>query len=571
MKKRNRILRRCLTLTLTLLLALGCLWPSLVTDAAEFSIDESGFSTPKIDHCTLYIWRRGFPTADSNDDVGVKRDMLIVWDGKYFLKWDPNFSSTMVRLFPMYHGSDKEDLNTDHLGWADAYEPWLAGVKKGKEGEITWKNGRYPYDGTNSWDKAGKYPNGYPHGWYMYTVDYPSNAGLVSSLPFNYSALEKADIAGSLKPVNATLPFACYAGKSQNASAYGLGIHHAYFTSNYDVWLASDHRLHTSNENHTWSADVQLTYIRATLDYWKAGDKFANNGKHSFADSTWRVLNSNNKKVTIESNGKGYVEITTDGFADNQDKNDLYYISGSTSRMFGYMALAHQGSVFRTVGNAKQKKYNSKTADTENGRSPHLADGKDEFDVYWCESIIMDFLQTNFPIEDGQVSNLDGPIAIANGTVITVKDGGTLTIDDWVANNGTIKIEKGGTLYIQDNACLNRLNDGAHDGGGIICEGLILVGPNGKLVGGGVDGIQLKGSGHIVNYGLVASENFKVENPYSIENRDGGVVFTGEGSGVTGSGMGTWGNPVSAAGYMEKGKIEPTCVVSLAPNAIYNN
>ena len=61
--KRNKILRRGVKLILLLVLALGCLWPCLTTNAAEFSIDGSGFQDPTIDHQTLYIWRRGLPEA----------------------------------------------------------------------------------------------------------------------------------------------------------------------------------------------------------------------------------------------------------------------------------------------------------------------------------------------------------------------------------------------------------------------------------------------------------------------------------------------------------------------------
>lgn len=572
MKKRKKYLRRGLTLALTLLLALGCLWPSLVTDAAEFSIDDSGFEDPKIDHTTLYVWRRGFPEAVQDDDVGRKRDVLLVWDGMYYLKCTPSFTSKMVDMYPMYHSGKPHKLKVGHLGLGLGTDFWTwDGMNWDTAGNITWKNGWFPYDGTNGWNKGSRYyPNGYPHGYYMYTVDYSSSAGLVSSLPFRYNALNQADIAGSLEAVG-DLPFGAYVGKSGDEPIYGLGVKYISGGTVKDVWVASEHKIHTWNDDHWYTADDQYTYIRASLDYWNAQEKFTVNGSHSLADSAWRLVPGSGKQVSVETVGEGFTaKYNDDGFADNEDKDDLYNLYHG--HMFGYMSLAHSGGNFRTVGNAKQWQYNYKY-DTghSGGKSPDLANNQDQFDVYWCEPIIMDYLQTSFSIQNGQVSNFDGPMAITKGTVITVKDGGTLTINGWVANNGTIKVEKGGTLYIQDDACLNRLNDGGHEGGAIISEGLIIVGSNAKLVGGGLEGIKLKGNAHVVNYGLVSSENFLIENSYAIENRMNGVVFSGSGNGVIGSGMGTWGNSATAAGFSERGKVEDVCYVSLAPNAIYNN
>ena len=152
----------------------------------------------------------------------------------------------------------------------------------------------------------------------------------------------------------------------------------------------------------------------------------------------------------------------------------------------------------------------------------------------------------------------------------------------WCANNGTIIVEPGGTLYVQKDACLNRMafpeQYEDHKGGTIISEGLILVGENAKLCGGGMEGIHLKDGCHVINYGLVTSENFIVDNAYTIENRGNGVVFYGSGNGILGSGMGTWANPAGPDGYKEKGSYEPVCFTNLTAgsagyvaNAIYND
>lgn len=587
--KRKPIIRRCVMLLMTLLLAGGCFWPALTATASDFSIDDSGFVSPKYDHQTLYIWRRGMPVAVQEEDVGYKRDLLICWDGKYYLKSTTDLFNKIKKMYPTYHGSSPHDLNVEHLDWGLHHNFWT-GVNWNYASEITWENGYYPYDGTNSWNKGRTYyPNGYPQGWYMYYVDYSTSAALVSTLPFNYDSMSDSDIACTLTKTD-NLPFGAYVGTAEGEKAYGIGIpyaggpHIGPGTASYGAWLSAEHKLHTWNDDFWYKSDEQNTYIRATLDYWEAGEKdtlFTNNTGRSRANSTWRIVpKSGAKTVSIETIGKGTtVKYNDDGFADNDDKNDLYHLWRTD--VFGYMAFGHEGSTFRTVGNANQWAYNNMyDAGHSNGRHPKLLNGRDQFDVFWCEPKLIDYLQTPIEVANGQVTNLDGPMC--NNSTITVKEGGTLTIRNWVANLGTIIIEPGGTLYIQKDACLvrmslpNQYED--HKGGTIISEGLILVGDNAKLCGGGMEGIHLKDGCHVVNYGLVTSENFIVDNPYTIENRAGGVTFFGSGNGVIGSGMGTWANTVSSSGYKERGTYEPTCVTNLAPgsngyvaNAIYND
>ena len=591
--KRKRLFRRGLMLLMTLLLVGGCFWPALTADASDFSIDDSGFVNPTYDHQWLYIWRRGMPTASRESDVRYKRDILIIWDGIYYLKSTSAMIRKIKELYPTCVNGDTHDLNVGHLYMGTGVGAVGVGVGFGwyhYPSEITWNNGYFPYDGTNGWNKDLKYyyPNGYPHGWYMYTVPYANVAGLVSSLPFNYSMLDDADITATLQEIQ-DLPFGAYVGRLSNYNnevGYGIGLRDV--GTVWDYWVTADQEIHTWNDDHWYKADEQNTYVRATLDYWSTSRSVEYFPENGFAGArlreyySWRLVpHEGTKKVSIETFGKGNVHrYNDDGFADNEDKDDLYHLY-SYGTLFGCMAFAHTGNVFLTVGNANQYEYDYKYDDGHyNGRHPYLEDGQDLFDVYWCDRQRVNFLQTDISVANGQVVNLEGPMC--NNATITVKEGGTLTITNWVANLGTIIVEPGATLYVQKDACLVRMrlpdNLENHEGGTIVSEGLIIVGENAKLCGGGKDGIHLKDGCHVVNYGLVTSENFVVDNPYTIENRDNGAVFYGSGNGVTGSGMGTWGNTTSSAGYKERGKVEPTCFTNLipgsegyVPNAIYKD
>ncbi len=581
MKRKHFFLRGALLLA-TLALSGVCLWPTLTAEASDFSIDDSGFVDPTYDHQTLYIWRRGMPEANRQSDIGYKRDLLITWDGKYYLKSTTDFYNKMVNMYPTQEGSDAHDLNVDHLDPALHHGFW-AGYDWDYAWEITWENGYYPYDGHSDFASSSKrdYPSGYPQGWYMYYVDYGSSAGLVSSLPMNFSAMNEADISATLTETK-DLPFGAYVGTETGsypngtavtAKAYGIGIRLKGGGSSTGVWVASEHKIHTWNDDHWWTSDEQNTYIRASLDYWSAGgdkDNFRTNGNHSKANSAWQVVaHDGTKKVSIETLGFGYTsKYNDDGFADNQDTDDLYHLYHGG--LFGGMALAHNGSTFRTVGNAYQWAYNYKyDKGHSGGRHPKLQNGADLFDVFWCDEQRINYLQTDIQVANGQVTNLEGPMC--NNATITVKEGGTLTITNWVCNLGTIIVEPGGTLYVQKDACLCRMRLADqyedHKGGTIISEGLILVGENAKLCGGGMEGIHLKNGCHVVNYGLVSSENFIIDNAYTVENRQNGVTFYGSGNGIVGSGFGTWAQPASSSGYMERGKMEPTCFTNLTPGA----
>ena len=252
--------------------------------------------------------------------------------------------------------------------------------------------------------------------------------------------------------------------------------------------------------------------------------------------------------------------------------SDYNEVGDLTSR-YPKVALGHWGGNFETRGNFN----GNHVLDTFNGSRSNLA-GADQnefsFRCFHAIPVIMSCLSTDFTVESGQVTNLDGPIAITNGAVITVKDGGTLTIDGWVMNNGTIKVEEGGTLYVQDGACLNKLNDEVdHQSGGIISNGLIIVGEGSKLIGGGVNGIQLLNGSHVVNYGCLASENFTIKQDHTVENRDRGFVLTGSGNGVVNSGNTTYETPLDYSGrtFAERGAVESVCFVSIVDNAIYSN
>ena len=207
----------------------------------------------------------------------------------------------------------------------------------------------------------------------------------------------------------------------------------------------------------------------------------------------------------------------------------------------------------------------------------HQDVNKSFFRIFWAEPITLNFYRKSFSIVDGQVINIDGPACIAENTVYRVKSGGVLALTDWIINNGVIIVEEGGTLLIQDNTDayghkrygLLSSQVGSGDAGGrIACDGTIIIMPGCKIFGGGTYGIQLGYGASVVNYGVLASENFTCSSSYTIENRgDNSHVFAG--SGVIGSGFSLTNFQITSNTYPCKGNVETNYKVEMAVNAVY--
>lgn len=309
-------------------------------------------------------------------------------------------------------------------------------------------------------------------------------------------------------------------------------------------WGATD----SDRDNYVIRAAVATRYYG-----WFAKEEISADGKKQY------VFFGPGSKAFIRENGK----TQTDGDRERNMHNRSPLIQ-----------LGHNETNLATFGEVRNDGY-SWQQDIWNGGSIWyniVQKYNTRFTCYYAERVPVRVLKTDTRVVDGQVSELAGPVLITNNPTITVEDGGTLVVSNWVMNNGKIIVEEGGTLYLSDNASLNRYEDGGNTGGGIICSGLIIVGENAKLIGGGVDGIQLKNGAHVVNYGCLASENFSCVEDHTIENRGQGFVRYGAGNAVEGSGSLTFETPLDYSGRSFAGRItgysNPS--VSVNDDAIYN-
>ena len=609
--KRKLSLKRTAAAALTAVMGLACLWPGLTAKAVDISIDDSAFRDPTITKMTIYHWIEGIPGYSWSQTFGKKFPVLMTWDDQYYFKIKQSVADQMD-----YHVSgDGEDS--------------LLNGQSGNKKDSGYVNGSFEADGQ------------YPHGYYLQNSGYPgtllseldavnfpllSQNGSLYSLsipecipnlivcwPGNTNSALTPD--GNYNRMHANTRYAIEVDLPQTYAWYSADYVGDYYTDgglrqgeNYLVGVRRDYCEHwiTPGDISTLWIDVHnqangfywsLYALNKTVaTEWVKQDKWFTEVKSTYSDfADGGVEHAYNTYPFVDyfcwygaertANGKKYACFWTLGswihgkpFYLCDEMGDYDECKDLTSR-YPKISLGHWLGNFETRGNFN----GNDVLDTFKGSRNNLhGANQDEFSFrcFYAKPETIDCLSTDFTVENGQVSNLDGPIAITNNATITVKDGGTLSIDGWVMNNGKIVVEEGGTLYLQDGACLARFNEGTSYGGGIISRGLVIVGEDAKLVGGGADGLQLLNGSHVVNYGCVASENFKVVNSHTIENRDKGFVLHGSGNGVTNFGSVTYQTPLSystdssghyTGSFAERGKVLDTCSdnVSSVPNAIY--
>ena len=618
MKKKSIILKSIAGVLLTAVVAVTLVSAGPVR-ASSFVIDDSIWGQYTTDSMTVYYWRKGTPPNEKN---GTVYPVLICWGGSnnrsYYWVLNQKFFS---------NENERSDLNY-------TYNYPLITWDNLDEYSIVRDNARYPYKiYRNEWtlyDRPKEWSHYLP-GQYQYYVQFGNDEDcLTSKLPFSLDVLEEQGRMISLEEINVPCfvgfgerdydydsdPSYVYAYGTKYMSTQLFGIliktpsgiknsrykltgdnKYAWFTSMYDIVLDEDNNLLWGGTRgyFVWHPEPVFTTTYKVDDEYR--EQYYNPDTQEFWCMLWEVerreqdyTDSAGHIFTAFAPGKYIIHNRTGMTLERVGSPDVSnYLDSFTAMMAGEL-YNHCSMGLRWLGNSIYTQgswdfYWTRTFNGLDGGGQMHAPGsqRELFSIYYATPVTMDVINTSRVVEKGQVCNLDGPILINENCVITVKEGGTLTITaaseangvdlGWVMNNGKIVVEKGGTLYIQKGACLNKYNTKNANGGGIICEGLVIVDEGAKLCGGGVDGLQFKDGSHVINYGAIISENFYIENDHTIENRgDKAIVFHGKGNGITGSGYGLFTGEVTSSGFPERGAVLETVsdnVDSIA-NAIYS-
>ena len=582
--KRRFSIRRAAVLTLTLALVLGCFWPSLTAEASDLTIDTSNFSDVTIDHFNIYFWHKGLPV--NNSVIALNEyQVLMTWKGQYYFVPGKSFAEDCGK-------NVSADYDTSFWSGAASFDN-ADGISNDSD-DSGRANGKFAPDGR------------YPHGVFKQNMLYHSNALLATIPLLNVQNLQTYGVAVTLE-VPEQLPILIptgvdnkYAIRINMPSSYGLGTTGSAYTTyggfrtGENYLLGVRHDQYRVSENifgvdvrsdniFSWSLYGMNDNTLAKMDSGSWNSYIRNFARQSF---TGRGYGDRGPKLAtigweVRQVGDRYA-FRMEGFQINDTKSRvshgswLDYSDGDElewliARRPWVCLCWNSNGCFESRGNQTDGEWYNAILNGTLSNWYGATRANMTFECYYAEPVLTNKLNTSFSVENGQVSNFDVATYISEGTVITVKEGGTLSITGWLMNNGTIKVEEGGTLYIQDGGCVNRFNDGKHTGGGIISNGLVLVGEGSKLIGGGMDGIQLLEGSHLVNYGCVASENFRITVDHSLENRGDGFVLYGQGNGVTGAGSNTYSVPIEGQSFAERGKVEDTCYVDIVANGIYSN
>ena len=537
----NRFL--CLLLVFAMLAGVFARFPAGTAVTVQAAEEGSEDSSTAVRQQMIYYWHKGLPPQD-----GREYPVLLCWDDKYFMTFD----STTLKYIS-YQGAD------GYYGVSHGY--FQVGLSN-----------------TEWYIKSG---NGFPSGRYHVEVGYPvsqSSSNLLSGLDFDYSVLKSSGSAVSFSLPN--LPVMKRLAKEKPDTLRGetediladrvlIGIRptqemvsssSTIFAADETNWLAGyrymNYKVSTSSimgvsyDSSQKRIFYWYLYPINSLTYNRLSQLMSGSQKDIKSSSSvndFVTKNENSLKWYVSKEGEQFV-FTTPGFRTQEGRISYSFDNADELKLMADHAanieLGHCGGVFASYGNREVCKY------SEPGGYFYVDWQTKEkfcFDVYYAEPNLMYFLKTDITVPDGQTQNLDGPLVIEEGTKITVKDGGVLSLTDWIVNRGEILIEPGGTMILQQNTTANGYtrncavisnNNKNTVAGRIACDGNIIIMPNCTLAAGGIYGFQLGAGAQVANYGQIVSEIWDIYSDYTVEGRgEQSILYIGYSMNDTGFGL----------------------------------
>ena len=585
----KRIIRRALALALcaAALAGLGE-WPALAptAEALDVTIDASSFIDPNDTKttCYIYYWHKGIPPRDWNfrdlEREGKeppsfpKYPTLLTWDGKYYLYIDEDFAATF----------DDRLVNEEFLD--------------------RFASGKFVATAASL---------GVPH---SYSQFFEMNKnGLLANCSI-YQKLRETGMAVCLEEDIANLPYLTPAslwGRNQ----YLLGVPvvedtlldpnqyaklsgfsgSAYWGEDYVNWLVSQVDLwaygntswlscgfgvlHGSAEKITAYDYTYMPLNQLLLKYYSSKLAKAMADQKSYFSKHFSLWNIADNRFNRESFTWDFVHISSNPTTvHDYDPVIISAYHSVLELMIGHTKCWSDKEVAAAKGYDDCQLAHNKSKFIVTADKEYQAKQTSEyrFDVYYAEPVIASIMKTSFTVEKGQVVNLDGPIVIDPGCVVTVKDGGVLSCAGWVLNRGQIMVEPGGTVIVQElendtssaaYGCITTTgSDPDSPYGRIACDGKMIIMRDCKVCAGGLYGLKFGEGAQVVNYGQIISENLSCKTDHTIENRgDTSAVFAGWG--VTGLGYELTQEQITGQDYPGKGTLQETAAVILPKDAVY--
>ncbi len=195
-----------------------------------------------------------------------------------------------------------------------------------------------------------------------------------------------------------------------------------------------------------------------------------------------------------------------------KDKEDLYgsvwiinNISGAQDELF-----CRNGNYF-TIGNWLGSDY-----------------WEFPFRIYSYRPVEYDAIVKSFTIGKGTTYSIDKQLIVDEGVIITVEDGGLLTVDRELLNNGKIIVKNGGTVVVNEGGYIMSYDQNA-DGKISLDGGNLVIMDGAKVICDQDRGtLDAKNGATILNRGmLMVGNNLSLNNNTCLINEAGAMLLVG--------------------------------------------
>ncbi len=504
--------------------------PAAQVSAADYSLDTSDFVVPEVGEIEIYYWYKGVPPKD-----GKAYECMIVPDGftKYFKLVDadkeckgkssydkgdfPKAKLNHIYLFG--HQGDTSSLEFDYQllkegGYAISFK------KPDDLVTVTWVRDELPRDPADSYD-------------YRFALGAGGNDWLVGQFTA-FCWVETGDV---IVPVPLSpIPYVMHDVDLYQHRTWDWNA--VMFTEPAEVFLGPGYL----------TREAPIVNQDGKVDSYRKREV-------TLEERTWRFgCSSDSDQVTFFADPVDNIDrvTRTSGNFSKQDKIEAL----RTRRSYAYFAGGPAGfyycgepDTFGTTFSAKTGTYN--------------------FDVYYVKPETVFYVKKDITVVDGQVSTLDGPMMLTRGHTITVKDGGVLSLTDWIINNGKIVVEPGGTILLQNGTRISTMNtEIGLESGEITVNGTAILMSDTVMYCGGTKGFTVGSTGNVINYGAIIAENMTITRPNSVENR-GKNSYIFPGWGCLDSGIAMVQRKITGGSFANMGKVEKSARARVEPGAVF--
>ena len=150
------------------------------------------------------------------------------------------------------------------------------------------------------------------------------------------------------------------------------------------------------------------------------------------------------------------------------------------------------------------------------------------FRIYTYRPVEYDAIVRNFTIGKGATYSVDKQLIVEKDVIITVEDGGLLTVDKELLNDGKIVVKNGGTVVVNEGGCIMAYDQ--EDGGTLSLEGgnLLIMDGAKVICDHGVVPFEATNGATILNRGmLVIGARMRLDNNTCLINEEDAKLLVG--------------------------------------------